>query len=63
MAFEGYTVLSPNGYYQVLPIPPKRPEATNEPVQNLLRQLTDTWNITNTTDCSGTQRPSFSLRL
>jgi len=63
VAFEGYTVLSPNGYYQVLPIPPKAPNHAKEPVQNLVRQLTDTWNMTNTDSCSGTQRPSFSLRL
>lgn len=58
IAFEGYTVLSPNGYYQVLPIPPKAPDATKEPVQNLLRQLTDTWNVTNPSSCSGMPRPS-----
>jgi len=58
IAFEGYTVLSPNGYYQVLPIPPKAPDPTKEPVQNLLWQLTDRWNTANTNCCSGTPRPS-----
>jgi hypothetical protein len=58
IAFEGYTVLSPNGYYQVLPLPRKMPDATKEPIQNLFRQLTATWNATNPNRCSGTPRPS-----
>jgi len=58
IAFEGYTMLSPNGHYQVLPIPPQTPNQAKEPVQNLLRQLTDTWNWTNTNGGSGTVRPS-----
>jgi hypothetical protein len=57
VAFEGYTVLSPNGYYQVLPIPPKASNHAKEPVRNLVRQLTDTWNSSKTNCCSGIQRP------
>ena len=44
IAFEGYTMLSPNGYYQVLPIETKAPEPGSETMQNLTQQLMNKWN-------------------
>lgn len=53
IAFEGYTVLSPNGYYQVLPIEAKAPNHANELMQNVTLQLTRNWNSSDTKNCSG----------
>jgi hypothetical protein len=44
IAFEGYTMLSPNGYYQVLPIEAKATDPGRKIMQNLTQQLTDQWN-------------------
>lgn len=44
IAFEGYTILSPNGYYQVLPIEAKATDPGKKVMQNLTGQLTDQWN-------------------
>lgn len=44
IAFEGYTMLSPNGYYQVLPIEAKTTNPGKRIMQNLAGQLTDQWN-------------------
>jgi hypothetical protein len=56
IAFEGYTVLSPNGYYQVLPIEAQAPNHTNELMQNVTLQLTNKWNSSDTKNCSGDKR-------
>lgn len=56
IAFEGYTVLSPNGYYQVLPIEGKAPNFANEIMQNVTRQLTNKWNMLDNKNCSGNKR-------
>ena len=37
IAFEGYSVISPNGYYQILPIENKAPEYSKQ----ILKKLTD----------------------
>ena len=44
IAFESYTVLSPNGYYQVLPIETKAPNPGSKVIKNLTQKLTDQWN-------------------
>ena len=44
IAFESYTVLSPNGYYQVLPIEAKAPDPGRKIIKNITRKLTDKWN-------------------
>jgi len=44
IAFESYTVLSPNGYYQVLPVKAKAPDPGSKVIKNLTRKLTDQWN-------------------
>jgi hypothetical protein len=44
IAFESYTVLSPNGYYQVLPIETKAPDPGRRIMKNITRKLTDRWN-------------------
>lgn len=44
IAFEGYTMLSPNGYYQVLPIETKAPDHGGKTMQNLTQQLINKWN-------------------
>jgi len=59
IAFEGYTVLSPNGYYQVLPIYTKAPNPAKELMQNLTLQLTSKWNSSDMKDCSGNKRRWF----
>ena len=41
IAFEGYSVLSPNGYYQVLPIESKAPDYSKQFAQNITKQLTN----------------------
>jgi hypothetical protein len=44
IAFEGYTMLSPNGYYQVLPIEAKEADPGKKIMKNLTQKLTDQWN-------------------
>jgi len=44
VAFQSYTALSPNGYYQVLPIQTTAPDFTRKITGNLTRQLADAWN-------------------
>ena len=56
IAFEGYTILSPNGYYQVLPIEAKAPDPGRQIMQNLTQQLTDKWNSSDRKKCSGDKR-------
>jgi hypothetical protein len=56
IVFEGYTVLSPNGYYQVLPIEAKAPEPGRQIIHNLTKQLTDKWNSSDGKSCSGNKR-------
>ena len=38
IAFEGYSVLSPNGYYQVLPIESKAPDYSKQLTDKLFRE-------------------------
>ena len=59
IAFESYTVLSPNGYYQVLPIETKAPDPGRQIMQNLTLQLTDQWNSSDRKNCSGDKRRLF----
>ena len=44
IVFEGYTMLSPNGYYQVLPIEAEATNPGKKAMQNLTGQLTEQWN-------------------
>ena len=39
VAFEGYSVLSPNGYYQVLPIEAKAPDYSKQITEKLTEKL------------------------
>ena len=39
VAFENYSVLSPNGYYQVLPIESKAPDYSKQITQKLINKL------------------------
>ena len=39
IAFESYSALSPNGYYQVLPIESKAPDYSKQLTQNVTKQL------------------------
>jgi len=39
VAFENYSVLSPNGYYQVLPIESKAPDYSKQITQKLTNKL------------------------
>jgi len=39
IAFEGYSVLSPNGYYQVLPIEAKAPDYSKQITEKLTEKL------------------------
>jgi len=41
IAFESYSVLSPNGYYQVLPVDNKAPDYSKQLAQNITKQLTN----------------------
>jgi len=47
IAYEPYTALSPNGYYQVRPIPSAAPALTPKPAQDLTQQLVNSWNQLN----------------
>lgn len=44
IAFESYTALSPNGYYQVLPVEAKAPDPGRKIMKSLTQKLTDKWN-------------------
>jgi hypothetical protein len=44
IAFESYTMSSPNGYYQVLPIETKAANPGKKIMKNLTQKLTDQWN-------------------
>lgn len=50
VAFEAYTVLSPNGYYQILPIESKAPNFVNQVMQKTTDELTNKWNRLEQTD-------------
>jgi hypothetical protein len=39
IAFEGYSVLSPNGYYQILPIENEAPDYSKQITQKLTNKL------------------------
>jgi hypothetical protein len=41
IAFKSYSVLSPNGYYQVLPVDNKAPDYSKQLTQNITKQLTN----------------------
>ena len=41
IAFESYSAISPNGYYQVLPIETKAPDYSKQFVRNITKQLTN----------------------
>ena len=41
IAFESYSAISPNGYYQVLPIETKAPDYSKQFAQNITKQLTN----------------------
>ena len=41
IAFESYSALSPNGYYQVLPIESKAPDYSKQLMDNVTKQLTN----------------------
>jgi len=41
IAFESYSALSPNGYYQVLPIESKAPDYSKQLMDNATKQLTN----------------------
>ena len=40
IAFESYSVLSPNGYYQILPVEGNAPNYSKQLTQNITKQLT-----------------------
>ena len=50
VAFESYTVLSPNGHYQILPIASKAPNFVNQLMQKTTDALTNKWNRLEKTD-------------
>ena len=50
VAFEAYTVLSPSGYYQILPIESKAPNFVNQIMQDATHALTNNWNRLTKTD-------------
>ena len=44
VAFEAYTALSPNGFYQILPIESQAPNFVNHVMQKATDALTHQWN-------------------
>jgi hypothetical protein len=44
IAYQPYTVLSPNGYYQVLPIKTTAPDFTRKVTEHLTGSLVNAWN-------------------
>ena len=44
IAYQPYTALSPNGYYQVLPIQTAAPNFTQKVTEHLTSQLVNAWN-------------------
>ena len=56
IAFEGYSVLSPNGYYQLLPIGDKTPDFAKQIMQEVAKRLTNKWNLLDTKNRSGSKR-------
>jgi len=44
VAYQPYSVLSPNGYYQVLPIHIAAPNFARKATENLAGQLANSWN-------------------
>jgi hypothetical protein len=44
VTFEAYTALSPNGYYQILPIESHAPHFVNQVIQKATDVLTHSWN-------------------
>jgi hypothetical protein len=50
VAYEAYTVLSPNGYYQILPIESKAPDFVNQVMKKTTDALTNKWNRLEKTD-------------
>ena len=53
IAFQGYTMLSPNRYNQVLPIEDKATTSGRQIIHNLTKQLTDKWNSSNEKNVQG----------
>jgi hypothetical protein len=50
VAYEAYTALSPNGYYQILPIESKAPNFVNQVLKKATDTLTNKWNRIEKTD-------------
>jgi hypothetical protein len=50
VAYEAYTILSPNGYYQILPIESKAPNFVNQVMKKTTDALTNKWNRIEKTD-------------
>jgi len=50
VAFEAYTTLSPNGYYQILPIEGQAPNFVNHVMQKATDALTNKWTHKEKTD-------------
>jgi hypothetical protein len=44
VAFEAYTALSPNGYYQILPVESNAPNFVNQVIQKAADALIHPWN-------------------
>jgi len=44
VAYEAYTILSPNGYYQILPIESNAPNFVNRVIKKATDTLTNKWN-------------------
>lgn len=47
IAFQPYTAISPNGYYQVLPIQTAAPDFTRQVTGALTRQMVNAWTLPN----------------
>ena len=50
VAYEAYTILSPNGYYQILPIESNAPNFVNRVIKKATDTLTNKWNRIEKTD-------------
>jgi hypothetical protein len=50
VAYEAYTALSPNGYYQILSIESKAPNFVNQVLKKATDTLTNKWNRIEKTD-------------
>ena len=45
IAFGGYSIVSPNGYYQVLPVPPAAPNFSQKITGQLVTRLADSFKV------------------